>query len=121
MTGAGVRAPAAGARDVRRAWWSLALFPLSLAGAFAVGEGLASLFGHPAGGTDAAPVWVMLAAAGPALLVFVTPAVLAVVFARRAQREGDHGGRVPMWVAVALATAFVLLNVVQGVLVVLLD
>jgi Na+/proline symporter len=121
MTGVPVREPGAGVRDVRRAWWSLALFPVSFLAAFAVGEGLASLLGHPSGSPETAPVWVMLAAGGPALLVFVLPAVLAVVFARRAEREGDRSGRVPMWVAVVLATAFVLLNVVQGVLVVLLE
>lgn len=119
MRGTEVRS--AGARDVRRAWWSLALFPLSFVLAMVVGQGLASLLGHPTAGTEDVPVWVMFAAAGPALLVLVAPAVLAVAFARRAEREGDPGGRVPMWVGVGVATAFVLLNVVQGVLVVLLD
>lgn len=121
MTGIGVRAPEAGARDVRRAWWSLALFPLSFVGAFAVGAGLVSLLDDPTGGSDTVPVWVMLAAGGPALLVFVAPAVLAVVLARRARREGDPGGRVPMWIGVGVATAFVLVNIVQGLMVVLLD
>lgn len=121
MTGVQVAAPEAGSRDVRRAWWSLALFPLTFVAAFVVGEGLATLYGYSTGDTAEAPVWVMLAAGGPALLVFVLPAVLAVVFARRAEREGDRGGRVPIWIGVGLAAAFVLLNVVQGVLVVLLD
>lgn len=120
MSGTGVRTVGAGARDVRRAWWSLALFPVSFLCAFAVGEGLLSLLTDPSDLGDV-PVWAMVAAAGPALLVFVVPAVLAVVFARRAAREGDPGGRVPMWIGVGVATAFVLLNVLQGVLVVLLD
>lgn len=121
MTGVRVRAPDAGVRDVRRAWWSLALFPVSFVGAFAVGEGLAALLGHETGGTDPAPVWLMVAAAGPALLVFVAPALLSVFFCRRAAQADNPGGRVPMWIGVGLASAFVLLNVVQGVLVVLLD
>ena len=62
----------------------------------------------------------MLAAGVPALLVFVLPAVLAVVFGRRAEREGNPRGRVPMWIGVGIGAAFVLLNVVQGVLAVLL-
>ena len=120
MTSVRDRAPEAGERDVRRAWMSFLLFPLSFLAAFGVGEGLAALFGHPTGGNEDAPVWVMLAAGGPALLVFVVPALLAVVFAQRAEREGNRGGRLPMWIAVGLATAFVLLNVVQGVLIVVL-
>ena len=97
------------------------MFPLSFIGAFVVGEGLASLFGYPTGGSEDVPIWVMLAAAGPALLVFVAPALLSVVFARRAERAGNTEGRLPMWIAVAMAGGFVLLNVVQGLLVVLLD
>ena len=118
MTGLGVHAPGA-LRDVRRAWWSLALFPVAFVAAFGVGEGLASLLGHPTGSSDDAPVWLMLAAGVPALLVFVLPAVLAVVFGRRADGEGDPRGRVPMWIGVGIGAAFVLLNVVQGVLAVL--
>lgn len=90
------RLPDSGVRDVRRAWGSLLLFPLSFLGAFAVGEGLASLLGHPPGDSADTPIWVMVTAAGPALLVFVVPALLAVVFAQRAEREGNRGGRVPM-------------------------
>ena len=120
MTGAGVPTQGTGARDVRRAWWSLASYPVAFVLAFVVGEGLASVFGHPAGESGDVPVWVMLAAGGPALLVFVVPAVLATLFARRAARDGDPRGRVPMWIAVGLAGAFVLLNVVQGVLVAVL-
>lgn len=116
MTSVRERAPEAGARDVRRAWWSLMLFPLSFLGAFGVGEGLASLLGHPTGGSEDAPLGVMIAAGGPALLVFAVPALLAAVFAGRAGRMGNPGGRTPMRIGVGLVTVFVLLNVVQGVL-----
>ena len=67
MPGVGVHEPGAGVRDVRRAWWSLALFPVTFVAAFGVGEGLASLLGHPTGSSDDAPVWLMLAAGVPAL------------------------------------------------------
>ena len=122
MTGVRVRAPEAGARDVRRAWWSLALFPLSFLAAFAVGEGLATLLGlrdrEHRGGAGVADAG--RGRSRPARLRRTRPCWPAF-FARRAEREGDRGGRVPMWIGVGLATAFVLLNVVQGVLVVLLD
>lgn len=120
MTRIGERALEAGARDVRHAWWSLMLFPLSLLGAFVIGEGLASLFGHPIDGSADVPLWVMVAAGGPALLVFVVPALVAVVFAKQAERLGNQGGRAPMRIAVGLAAVFVLLNVVQGLLTVAL-
>lgn len=120
MTSVRERAPEAGVRDVRHAWWSLMLFPFSLLGAFGVGEGLASQFGYPTGGSGDVPLWVMVAAGGPALLVFAVPVLLAWTFARRAERAGNRGGRVPMWIAVGLAAVFVLLNVVQGLLIVVL-
>lgn len=99
-----------GASLTRRAWWSLVGFVPSLVLAFVVGEGLASAFGHPAGGDERAPWWVMIAAGGPALLVFAVPAVLAASFGTRAMRLGDAHGRVPMVVALVVAGGFVLLN-----------
>lgn len=110
------KAPVAGQADVGRAWASLLLYPFALAAAFGVGEGLASLLGYPAGGDEQAPVWVMLAASVPALAVFALPAVLAVVFARRAARAGNPRGRTPMVVALVVAGTFIALNVVSGVL-----
>lgn len=121
MTSVRERAPESGVRDVRNAWRSLMLFPLSFLAAFGVGEGLASLLGHPSGGSGDVPLWVMVTAAGPALLVFALPALLAMVFARRAERAGDRGGRVPMWIGVGLAGVFVLLNVVQGLVGIVVD
>ena len=52
--------------------------------------------------------------------MFAVPVLLALTFARRAERAGNRGGRVPMWIAVGLAAVFVLLNVVQGLLIVVL-
>ncbi len=101
--------------DVRRAWWSLLGFVPTFGLAFAVGEGLAAALGHPPGGDEAASWWVMVVAGVPALLVFVLPAVAAVHFARRADRLGDRRGRLPAAVAVAVAAAFVLLNLASAV------
>lgn len=97
-------------RFTRRAWWSLVGFVPSFGLAFLVGEGLASALGHPAGGDEQAPWWVMVVAAVPALVVFVVPAVLAAWFGTRAMRLGDARGRVPMIVGLVVAGAFVLLN-----------
>ena len=100
---------------VRRAWLSLLLFPLSFAAAFGVGEGLASAFGHPPGDDESAPVWVMLGAGVPAVLVFAVPAAGAWFFAVRAGNEDVHRVRLPAYLATALAVAFVLMNLMAAV------
>ena len=99
----------------RRAWWSVLGLVPSLAVAFLVGEGIAAALGHPPGGTETAEWWVLLAAGGPALLVFVLPAVLAVHFGRQAARLGDPHGRTPAVVAVVVAGTFVVLNLVSAI------
>ena len=94
----------------QRAWWSLLGFVPSFGLSFLVGEGLASALGYPPGGAEQAPWWVMVVAATPALVVFVVPAALAVWFGRRAVRLGDRRARVPMTVGLVVAGAFILLN-----------
>ncbi len=95
-----------------RAWLSLLLYPLTFAAAFAVGEGLADLFGYPAGGTETPPVPVLLAATVPALVVFALPAAVATYFSRRAARNGEPAAWWPAFVAIAIAVNFVVVNVV---------
>jgi uncharacterized membrane protein YhaH (DUF805 family) len=114
MTATDVRHPDAAA-DVRRAWWSLLAFVPAFGLAFAVGEGLAAALGHPPGGADQAPWWVMVVAGVPALVVFVVPAVLAWHFGRRAMDLGDPHGRYPLVVGLVVAGGFVLLNLVSAV------
>ena len=82
---------------------------------FLVGEGIAAALGHPPGGSEPAEWWVLLAAGGPALLVFVLPAALAVHFGRQAARLGDPHGRTPAVVAVVVAGTFVVLNLVSAI------
>lgn len=116
------RAPApTGRADVGRAWASLLLFPFAFIAAFVVGEGLAAALGHPAGGEEQVPWWVMLTATVPALAVFALPAVLAAVFARRARRAGNPGGRLPMVIAVVVAAVFIGLNIVSGIVTLVAD
>lgn len=102
----------------RRAWWSLALYPVTFVAAFLVGGGLLSALTSDRG--DPA-VWQVLVAATPALLVFVIPGILAVVEGRKAIRLGRRDGRVPGIVGAVIAIAFVGQNIVSYVLVLLFD
>lgn len=97
----------------RRAWWLLALYPVTFAAAFVIGEGLISLF------TDDVrdPVfWEVLVAATPALLVFVIPGVLAVMQGRKAMRLGRKDGMVPAIVGATIGIGFIGLNILSYVL-----
>ena len=99
------------ARDVRRAWWSLALFPVAFVAAFVVGEGLASLLGYESGSGETPPWYVPAVVAPFALLVFAAPALLSTWFGLRAHRAGHPGAWVPVIVAWGLAGGFALMNV----------
>lgn len=107
--------------EYRRAWLSLLLFPFSFVGAFVLGEGLAGLFGQAAADDQPVPLWVAIAAGGPALLVLVVPSVLAVYFGRRARRLGKREAVAPMVVGATLAVAFVGQNVLSYLLQVVFD
>ena len=97
-------------RDYHVAWWSLLLFLVSGAAAFAVGEGLASAYGYDGVQDDRAPNWLVLAAGYPALLVFAIPALVTTHFAGRARRAGVSAAVVPMIVAWGIAVVFALQN-----------
>jgi hypothetical protein len=98
------------ARDLRRAWLSLLLYPLSFVAAFAVGEGLAALMGYPSGGSESPPWFVPLLAGVPALIVFALPGLLSLTFGRRAARGGAESAMLPALIGVFVALAFVGLN-----------
>lgn len=98
------------ARDLRRAWLSLLLYPLSFVAAFVVGEGLAALMGYPSSGSESPPWFVPLLAGVPALLVFVTPGLLSLQYGRRAARAGADGAMLPAVLGVLVALGFVGLN-----------
>ena len=105
-------------RAYRRAWWCVALYPLSFVAAFVVGEGLFSWvddgIGDPA-------FWQVLVAGTPALLVFVLPGVFAVSQGRKAIAGGQVDGRLPAWIGAGIGLGFVALNVGQYVVALLLD
>lgn len=97
------------ARDLRRAWLALLLYPLSFVAAFAVGEGLASLMGYPSG-AESPPWFVPLFAGVPALIVFALPGLLSLKFGRRASRGGAESAMVPAVLGLVVALGFVGLN-----------
>jgi hypothetical protein len=107
-----------GDRAYRRAWWALALFPVTFALAFVVGEGLFSVLTD--GETDTA-LWKVLLAGLPALLVFALPGALAMHLGRAARRLGRRDGMVPAIVGAAIAAGFVGLNAVSYLLILLSD
>ena len=96
----------------RRAWWSLALYPVSFVAAFVIGEGLISALTNDVG--DPA-FWQVLVAATPALLVFVIPGILAATQGRRAMRLGRPEGKVPAVVGAVIGIGFVGQNILAYV------
>jgi hypothetical protein len=104
----------------RAVWWTFALYPVSFVAAFVVGEGLLSLYGYEVGDATTPPVWAVLGAGVPALLVFAVPSVLAVHFASRAARDGRPNW-IGMWVSVGVTALFVVQNLAQYLLGLLLD
>ena len=107
--GASKRAASAD-RAYRRAWWSLVLYPVSFAAAFAIGEGLYSALTNDQG--DAA-VWQVLVAGTPALLVLVIPGVLAAIQGRRAMELGRSDGKLPALIGAVIAILFVAPNILS--------
>jgi hypothetical protein len=98
--------------DVRRAWWSFALFALSFVAAMVTGEGLAAAMGY-ADPEAEVPVGAALAAGLPACLVFALPALVVTRYGRRAVRRGRPDGRTPVVVSWTVAGGFLALNLVQ--------
>ncbi|MFE9097932.1 hypothetical protein [Streptomyces sp. NPDC007264] len=100
----------AGHRDVRRAWLSLVLLPVSFVAAAFLGDWLLSLQGYH-GGDDSIPVSASLWAGGPSLLVLVIPPVATLFFGLRARRKGAaRSGTGAVVVGGAAATGLVVLN-----------
>ena len=97
--------PADGA--YRRAWWSVALYPVSFVVAFLTGEGILSTLTKDIG--DPA-FWQVLVAGIPALIVFVIPGILAIRQGRKAMRLGRQGGKIPALVGAAIAAGFIGIN-----------
>ncbi len=112
--------PTAADRAYRRAWWCIALDPVSIVAAFVVGEGLFSWV-TDTGETGDPAFWQVLVAGTPALLVLVLPGIFAVREGRMAMAAGQADGRVPAWVGAGIGIGFVVLNLGQYLLGVLID
>jgi len=101
---------------MRRAWWSLALFPISFVAAFVIGEGL---FAWLDDGVGDAPIWVIIVSAVPALVAFALPGLLTHRLGRRAERLGRSDGMKPAILAAGVIAAFVGINLVSGIVTVI--
>lgn len=108
-------APLGGRADVayRRAWWSLALYPVGFVAAFVIGEGLITLLTDDVGDPT---FWQVLVAGVPALVVFTIPGILAVIEGRKAMRLGRAEGKAPALVGAVIAIGFVGQNVLSYVI-----
>jgi hypothetical protein len=94
------------------------MYPLSFVVAFVIGEGL---FAWVADGTGDPAFWQVLVAGTPALLVFVLPGIFAVSQGRKAMAGGQADGKLPAWFGVAIGVGFVVLNLGQYLLGLLVD
>jgi hypothetical protein len=99
---------------MRRAWWSLVLFPISFIAAFVIGEGL---FAWLDDGVGDPAIWVIAVSALPALVAFALPGLLTYRLGRRAVRLGRPDGMKPAMIATGLIAAFVGMNLLSGIFV----
>ena len=113
LSGTGSRGgpPKRADRDLRNAWVAVALLPVALVAAMAVGEGLISTLGYSSRGTTPIPVGPVLLAAVPALLILINPGIAAVYYARRAYRAGRRDANVPAWIGGMAVVVMVVLNI----------
>jgi hypothetical protein len=100
--------------DVRNAWVSLALIPVSLFVADGVLHALLSLMGVDEGAGEDATVVQGLLAGLPYALVMMLPGIGGFVFGTNALGGGDGRGRIPsalgaLWVLIVLLGSIVLL------------
>jgi len=102
-------------RNLRSAWISVGLIPVAFVLAMFAGEGLIDALGYPSGGPDP-PLWAALLVGGPMTLLAMAPAVLAVVYGRRARRESRSRAALAATVTGAVAAAYWVVTFVLGVL-----
>ena len=91
-----------------RAWFGVALIPIGLITAFAVGEALYAAFGHDAG---TGPWWVELVVTVGVLAVCLAPCVLATASGRQAGRPG----RIPAGIGFLAGLALVVLTLITEI------
>lgn len=98
---------------VTRAWVAIALIPVFFFIAMAVGEGLTSLLGYPAGG--ATPTWVTVVTDVAATVTVLLPCLAAVFFGRRAYKTGDRRGLLPAVLGVGASLGWLVLTIISEI------
>jgi hypothetical protein len=93
-------APAFRLDNRAKAWICVVLIPVAFVVAMFFGEGLITALGYESGAEAPVPFLVALLVGVPVTLGAMVPAALAVLFGRRARREG-HG-----WALVAAAVGW---------------
>ncbi|HEX9034824.1 MAG TPA: hypothetical protein VF834_23510 [Streptosporangiaceae bacterium] len=96
-----------------RAWIAVALIPVFLFVAFAVGEGLTSLLGYPVGGSN--PAWVIILTNLATLIAALLPCLAAVFYASRARKNGIRRAIVPLAIGSIVGLGWLILTVATGV------
>jgi heme/copper-type cytochrome/quinol oxidase subunit 3 len=105
-------------RDVRFAWACLLSAPVVFVLTFVLGYGLATLLGVEDGEMASAGTGILLLLMAATL--FAVPTALAWRFAHKARARGDDRGRVPALVLSVIAAAFVGVNLIQWVMILVL-
>ncbi|GAA2747207.1 hypothetical protein GCM10009868_35740 [Terrabacter aerolatus] len=100
-------------RPLTRAWISVALVPVFFLVAFAAAQGIYALTGYDPSAGATPPLWADLVAGVPALLILFLPCAGAVVYGRRAVREGARSGFVPMVLGAIVAVGGIVLVALQ--------
>ncbi len=107
-------------RDLTRAWWSLAAYPVAFVVAFVAGQAVPSVLGYDVA-TEEPPWWVAVTALTCALVVLVIPLALTLRLGRRAVAGGEPAAKAPMAIGAVVVGGFAAVNVVSGVLMALLE
>jgi hypothetical protein len=109
--------------DVRKAWISLVLIPVSLVVADGVLHGVLALMGlDEAADPEQTPTLLQAIVAGiPYALVMLLPGIGAFWFGTNALNDGDRRGRIPSLIGLAWGVvvligvlAFLVLEMIQG-------
>ncbi|MGZ4591832.1 MAG: hypothetical protein ACXV4A_14905 [Actinomycetes bacterium] len=95
-----------------RAWLAVAVIPVFFIPALAVAYALYDVMGYQPE-NDNAPFWVDLVCSIPAIAVFLAPCAAAVLYGRRATRDGDRRGLVPLVIGALVGLGFTVLSLVS--------
>jgi hypothetical protein len=99
-------------KNLTRSWIAVALIPVAFVLAFVVGEGLYALLGYkPEDATE--PLWVLLVAGVPAIVLFLVPCVAAVWYGNKARVEGHRAAVLPLVVGAVLGLWMLVMNTVS--------